>query len=224
MKILRTFLIVSLLLLLPIWLSAQQMSHGTLTYSFEITQEQELPAEPRMLLIFYSNATRTEFGLPGLSETITIYDGDAGRGLILVSAGGQSFAIPLTQEQFESMDSASTIPEGVDIQLQGESRDIAGFESSRYRVAQTGNEVEMSMWVARDVDLPASGFEQQWGMGIDGLMTRLEVGDAEGSTGLSIELQDIDRSEPADELFDLAVPEGHTQLTFEQFMRMQGGV
>ncbi len=206
--------------------STAQMTKGKIVYSIEAsadTPEMEMAVSmmdgTTMEMIFDKNKTRVEASMGTMMTMTTVSDGDSDAMLMLMDMQmmGTKMAIVATISEVEA--SAETLgTKETGVTLINESKEIAGYKCKKALV-KFSDENEYTFWYTEEIKVNTKG-QSNMGVDIPGLPMEFEVAQQGLSMKYSVKSVSKDLGDDPSTLFSLDVPEGYTEMTYDQLMNM----
>jgi GLPGLI family protein len=209
-------------------MSFAQMTEGHISYDIDVSSDE---AGMEMAVMMFNGSTldlyfggdkaRTDMDMGSMMSMTTIMDNNSGEILMLMGGMMGNKAVKTSSEELEA-DNEEEEPE-IDIELTNEKKEIAGYKCKKAIIKDAdGNEMEY--WYTEDIKttttdaksaaakLPGQALE--YSMNNQGLVMSFTA------TKVETSLSAADKKEK----FNMEIPAGYDEMTFEEFTSMGGGM
>lgn len=207
-------------------MSTAQMTKGKIIYVIEASSDNpqmemavSMMDGTSMEMVFDGNKTRVDASMGTMMSMTSISDGDANSILMLMDMEmmGTKLAIPTTitevEESAESMGTKET-----DVTLVNESKKIAGYKCKKAIVKYPdGN--EFTFWYTKEIKVQTGG-QSNLSVDLPGLPLEFEVGQQGLKLKYCVKSISKDLGEDPSTIFSFDIPDGYTEMTYDQLMNM----
>jgi len=196
-----------------------------LTLKYEISMQSDDPQiqsqlgmmQGSTLQVFTKdNKSRTEMSMGGLMTTTTILDSDAKKGVLLMDGmlGKQGATFEDKEETEENEDFE------YEVELINETKEILGHTCKK-AVIYTEEDMELIYWYTEDFDVKAGSLGKYVKDNVPGLALEFSVEQPQMTmTFTATEFKE--KVKETKGMFDLEIPEGYTEKSFEEIQGMSG--
>ncbi len=188
-----------------------------ITYEGDDFDSQTSAMLPKTMKIFIKgNKSRMEMNT-GMGTTVVIFDADKKDAVTFMDMMGQKFAMTMTAEEIES--EVSNAPE-VDIEVTGETKEIAGYTCKKAIVKEKGeNGTEHIVYFTDELGSGVLNYNNPVYKDINGVM--LEYSSAQEGMTMNFSAIKVEKKKLSDK--DFEIPEGYKVMTMDEFNNMFGG-
>lgn len=183
-------------------------------------QSQLFMLQGSSLQIFSKNElSRIEMKMGGIMETTTISDLSKGEGVMIMDGmmGKQAATFDNLNEEEEVEEE-----EALEVELVDETKEILGYTCKK-AVIYIENDAEMVYWYTDEITIKKGSLGKYVHNQIPGLP--LEFSIKTGEMNMNFTASEVStKIKKSKELFNLTIPEGYTEISFEQLQNMTGGM
>jgi len=163
--------------------------------------------------------SRVEMKMGALMETTTITDLSKGEGVMIMDGmmGKQAATFDNLNEEEEAEDE-----EALKVELIDETKEILGYSCKKAVVYGEGDS-EMVYWYTDEITAKKGALGKYVNNQIPGLP--LEFSIKTGEMNMNFTASEVStKVKKSKEMFNLTIPEGYTEISFEQLQNMTGGM
>jgi GLPGLI family protein len=197
-----------------------------LTVKYEISMKSDDPdvqsqlgmMQGSTLQIFSKgNKSRTEMSMGGLMTTTTIVDSDKKKGVMIMDGMLGKQAATFDEGMNEKDDEAE---EDFEIELVNETKVILGYTCKK-AIIYTEEDVELVYWYTEEITPKDGSLGKYVKKEVPGLALEFSVEQPQ-MTMVFVATEFKEKVKETKGMFDIEVPEGYTEKTFEEISNMSG--
>ncbi len=209
-------------------MSFAQMEEGHISYDIDVSSDEEGMEMAVMMfngstldLYFADNKARTDMDMGTMMSMTTIMDNGSGEILMLMGGMMGSKAVKTTTEEMNVNEEEEEAE--MDIQLTKEKKTIAGYKCKKAIITDAeGN--ELVYWYTEDIKT-ATTDSKSAAAKLPGQALEYVVNN--GGLVMSFTATKVETSLNSSDIkskFDMTIPDGYEEMTFEEFTSMGGGM
>ncbi len=204
-----------------------QIKEGHVTYKIDIsTENPDMEMVVGMMqgstldIYFKEKMTRAEMKMGSMMNMTTISDEKSGKLLMLMSGMIGKKAISTTTEELSSKDEKEK-PK-YEVELVDETKDIAGYKCKKAILTdEEGN--ESTFWYTEEIEVSKKG-QNYLNENVPGYPMQYEINNNGLVMGMTVTNITKELSKSDLKLFDMAIPEGYSEMTMEELQQMGMGI
>lgn len=208
--------------------SAQKTFSGTISYEMKMSGNAEVEKAMEMFQItmdlsFLGEKSKTTMNMAGMMDMNSVFDTKEQEGVILMSMMGKNIAVEMGEEdmkKYQEQQRKNQAPPKITY-MKKKTKKIAGYKCYRAEAEMDGADAPVVMYIAEDIQPKGTSQWQMQYPDLVGFPLMIEL-QKEGMT-ITFSAQDVDKSKPDTDEFDMTIPDGYQKMTMEELEQMQGG-
>src|SRR5690554_967484 len=162
------------------------------------------------------NKSRTEMSMGGLMTTTTILDSDKKKGVLIMDGMLGKQASTFDEEMNETEDT----DENLEVELVDETKEILGYTCKK-AIIYTEDDVELVYWYTEDVVATDGSLNKYVKKEVPGFALEFSVEQPQ-MTMVFVATEFKQKVKETKGMFDIKIPEGYTEKSFEEMSNMSG--
>ena len=197
-----------------------QISECAIEYSVDVKGGDMDPMAAAMMegmtmtMMFKDDKARVEMDM-SMGKTISVVDAGEKKGVVLMDMMGMKMAMPMGPDEFADAEDEDRNP---DVKITNKTKKIAGYTCKQAIITdEDGSKYEI--WYTPEIKVNAQGTDYDYG-DIDGFPLEMET--KQDDMKVKMVAQDVSTKKLDNDLFDMSIPAGYTEMTPEMMKQMGG--
>lgn len=197
-----------------------------LTVKYEITMKSDDPdvqsqlgmMQGSTLQVFVKeNMSRTEMSMGGLMTTTTVLDSDNNKGILIMDGMLGKQAATFDKDMAEETEESEV---DYEVELVNETKEILGYTCKK-AIIYTEDDLELIYWYTEEIEANENSLGKYVKKEIPGLALEFSLEQPQMTmTFVAVEFKE--KVKETKGMFDLTIPEGYTEKSFEEISNMSG--
>jgi len=197
-----------------------------ITVKYEITMKSDDPDVQSQLAMMQGstlqvfskgNKSRTEMSMGGLMVTTTILDGDKKKGVLLMDGMLGKQAATFDEDMYNEDEDADN---DFEIELVNETKVILGYTCKK-AIIYTEEDIELIYWYTEEVDPDENSLSKYVKKEVPGFALEFSIQQPQ-MTMVFLATEFKEKVKETKGMFDIIIPEGYTEKSFEEMSSMSG--